>query len=284
MMEEKKKGLSPETMEEVDSLAGWIAVHEDVNGPKLRRLAKCLKTDKAEAVGILVFLWFWGRTNADVHGKILDADREDIELDLESCTKLNIQDVVDALFETGWLDQKEDGLYLHDWEDWQDQWYKAIERRENDKKRKQEERAAKKAAAKAKSADESESEEQGHGEGFLPPDQPGQPPDPEPQTPKYSNEFETFWKAYPRSIDKGMAYKKYQARRKDGYSAEELLAAAQAYASECKRKKTEKEYIKHPKTFLGDAMPFVEYIQKQPAQPAMKPGENPFRRGMIGNG
>ena len=81
-----------------------------------------------------------------------------------------------------------------------------------------------------------------------------------------------------------MAYKKYQTRRKDGYSAEELLAAAQAYASECKRKKTEKEYIKHPKTFLGDAMPFVEYIPKQPAQPALKPGENPFRRGMIGSG
>lgn len=76
----------------------------------------------------------------------------------------------------------------------------------------------------------------------------------------YSDDFEAFWKEYPRKADKGQAYRKYQARIKSGYSSEELLKAAQNYKLECDRKHTQTEYIKHAKTFLGDATPFVDYL------------------------
>lgn len=51
-------------------------------------------------------------------------------------------DVVDALVTTGWIDI-ENGLYIHDWEEWQEQWYKAIEVRERNAARKRKERSLK---------------------------------------------------------------------------------------------------------------------------------------------
>ena len=98
----------------------------------------------------------------------------------------------------------------------------------------------------------------------------------------YTKHFETFWAAYPRKADKGQCYKKYKARLKDGYSPDELLAAATAYSYQCRRQRTEPQFIKHGKTFLGDSMSFTEFIPKMNTQPAEAPrqetGSNPFRR------
>lgn len=84
----------------------------------------------------------------------------------------------------------------------------------------------------------------------------------------YPTDFETFWAEYPKKADKGQAYKKYQARIKSGYSPEELLRAARNYRIECQRKHTNSDYIKHAKTFLGDATPFVDYLPKEDVTPA----------------
>lgn len=79
---------------------------------------------------------------------------------------------------------------------------------------------------------------------------------------KYPASFEDFWKEYPRKVDKGNAHKKYQERIKSGYSPEQLLQAAKNYRMECMKEHTPDKYIKYAKTFLGDATPFVDYIQK----------------------
>lgn len=91
--------------------------------------------------------------------------------------------------------------------------------------------------------------------------------------PKYAPEFESFWSIYPRNLDKGNAFKKYKARLNDGYTPEELLQAAQAYAEECRTARTEEHFIKHPKTFLSEALPFLDYIRKakQAAEPDITP-------------
>lgn len=80
---------------------------------------------------------------------------------------------------------------------------------------------------------------------------------------KYPAGFEEFWKEYPRKVDKGNAYKKYQARIKSGYSPEQLLMAARNYRMECMREHTPDKYIKHAKTFLGDATPLEDYLPKK---------------------
>ena len=95
---------------------------------------------------------------------------------------------------------------------------------------------------------------------------------------KYKKGFLDFWEVYPRKVDKGNAYKKYNARIIDGYSDGDLLLAATNYAEQCKREKTEAKFIKHPKTFLSDAMPFVDYLEKRDKKQkaSVKDGENPF--------
>jgi len=265
----------------------WISVHESVDGPKLRNLYKQLGCSKFEALGILNFLWIWGLTNAEKDGLILYADKEDIERYLYgvgSGCKLSPRQVVDALFETGWIDQTPSGLYLHDWEMWQDQWYKAKERRESDARRKRESRKNKPPEPKPEEVEEKkadapaashEDNPQDKAEGKT--EEPA--PEAQPAESKYIPAFEQFWSVYPRKEEKGAAYKKYNARLKDGYSEEELLKAAEGYAIQCKRLRTEKRYIKHPKTFLSDSLPFLDFLPKRDQQQASgqeQEPQNPF--------
>ena len=77
----------------------------------------------------------------------------------------------------------------------------------------------------------------------------------------YPDGFNAFWEAYPRKKEKGASYEKYKARLNDGYSPEELHEAAKAYARECASRHTEEKYIKLPKTFLGPATPFTDYLR-----------------------
>jgi len=118
----------------------WIAVHEQINGSKLRELRKKVDCSKCEAIGILVSLWLWGINNADPSGEIRAADREDIAdmLQNDISRKKSAMAVVEALISTGWIDEIDGTLYIHDWGEWQEQWYKALARREKDRQRKRE--------------------------------------------------------------------------------------------------------------------------------------------------
>lgn len=255
----------------------WVSVHDNVIGGKLRELAKEMGCTQEEALGILVSLWIWSLNNADKDGKLMSVDREDVleAFSMKLVSGLKV-DLVDTLVKTRWMDEPEPGvLYIHDWDQWQEQWYKAMERREKDAKRKAESRragAARKPAPVRKPAAPPEPAggvEPSDGEGTLE----------KPKELAYTTAFEEFWAAYPRKIGKGEAYKKYQTRRKDGFSDAELLEAAKNYALDCAKRKTEKEYIKHPKTFLSDNLPFTDYLpKKKPEEPQGLTGsENPFK-------
>lgn len=280
----------------------WLSVHESIDGPKLRRLHKELNCSKFEATGLLVFLWLWGLTNADITGKIRDADKEDIERQLygvgTGCS-IDMKKAVDALIRTGWIDVNPDGLYLHDWDSWQAQWYKAIERRNNDNERKREQREARKALREqaARQSEQANLLTKGdsmevppdipldvplevpkeHPEESLPDATPAPITSPEKSSTPYSVAFEEFWSAYPRKDDKGTAYRKYKTRIKDGFSESQLLSAAKRYAMQCKRQNTEKQYIKQAKTFLSDTLPFLDFLPKPKTEPAPdNPNGNPF--------
>lgn len=249
----------------------WISVHETIKGPKLREFRKRLGCSEFEATGVLVYLWLWGLDNATKDGLILSADEDDIVQFVSYAgagCELDSRAVVRALFDSGWLDWTEGGIYIHDWDVWQEQWYKVKENRERDAKRKRESRRHKPVIKPTADLDIPADN---------PPDSPPetpQTPEPapqdgteKPQDPPYPTPFEDWWTVYPRKIEKGYAYKKYQARRKDGYSDLELLKAAKNYAAQCKKLKTEKQYIKHPKTFLSESLPFLDYLPKRVEQP-----------------
>ena len=238
----------------------WISVHESVVGSKLRLFAKELNASQNEALGLLITLWLWGIHNADRYGKIVGATKSDVAKVIYSGLndKLHPIDSVDALIKTNWIDIDEDGLYIHDWNEWQKQWYKAIDVRDKDRERKRKEKLrqnesdASKKTEKASSADK--------------------------QTDKaYSTDFEDFWNVYPRKVGKGEAYKKYLARLNDGWSPEQLLQSAKKYRSQVVNERTEEKYIKHAKTFLSENTPFADYLTKTERQ-VSKPveEENPY--------
>lgn len=249
----------------------WISVHEQVLGGKLRSLAKEIGCSQNEALGMLVRLWLWGINNADKEGLISWADKDDIAevLNIGIDKKYDPKDVVDAMVATNWIDI-DNGLYIHDWEEWQEQWYKAIQVREKDAARKREERRLKRLAEKEKSENQPEPKKESNEKGMeeiLPKPRlttsSAQAEKGKTQTSPYPKEFEKFWAVYPRKVGKGEAYKKYNARLNDGWSEAELLEAATNYAAKVNREKTESKYIKHAKTFLSDSTPFTDYITEK---------------------
>ena len=263
----------------------WISVHTGIDGPKLREFRKKLKCSKFEATGILVYLWFWGLENAEKDGRILHADREDVEECLIGSSvgcKIAPNSIVDALVETGWIDETDNGLYIHDWEIWQEQWYKAKERREKDAKRKRESRKRDNSKQSGMSEDSPADSPKDTKDTVTVGKSESEKSDEAPKEKKkdeYSKGFSLFWEAYPRKIGKAEAYKKYKTRLKDGWSDEELLEAAKNYAIQCKKLRTEPQYIKHPKTFLSDSTPFTDYLPNKqlPLVPHEEPdGSNPF--------
>lgn len=265
------------------------SIYKSIDGPKLRRLYKALGCSKPEAIGILYFLWDWGLDNADEDGILVGLGKDDVSRYLYGVSldcRLNMDDVVDALVATGWLDETGDGLVLHDWYDWQGPYYRAKERRKKDAARKAEERRiTRRIEAQATQAvpasplsepsvtqEEEPVQESMFGAAEIKPVRTRA----EPVKPGYAEGFLQFWEAYPRKLGKGDAYKKYQARRKDGFSDEELIQSAKNYAAECRSRRTEKEYIKHPKTFLSDSLPFTDYLPKNDDKPKTQQSGNPF--------
>lgn len=268
----------------------WISVHEQVIGGKLRNLAKEIGCSQNEALGLLIRLWLWGINNANKEGFIVGADKADVAdiLNIGIDKRYASDVVVEAMINTGWIDIA-NGLYIHDWEEWQEQWYKAIGLRERDAARKREERKRSRLQNEAGRKEDAISQEPAP-EMILSPAVEDSPT-PEPEKPKKAAAeertpaFEEFWKVYPRKEGKGEAYKKYKARLKDGYSEEELLEAATNYAGRCARERTEKKYIKMAKTFLSDSLPFVDYIKKQSqseARQGQADGVNPFGQFLKG--
>lgn len=254
----------------------WISVDQKLIGKKLRQLYKAIGCSQNEAIGILISLWLWGIDNADADGLLVSADFEDIESSFSSGLADGIagKTVVEKLIETGWIDFTGGQYFLHDWEEWRFYYNRYMREKKSNQERQNRYKARKRENAESNVNDNVTNDVQS--EETVPADDPQEP---KKQESKYGVDFEDFWKSYPRKVDKGQAYKKYSARRKDGFSAEELKAAAENYRKQCERQKTEQQYIKHAKTFLGESLSFAEYIPKSQEQEiSQSAGGNPFRR------
>lgn len=254
----------------------WISVDQKLIGGKLRSLYKAIGCSQNEAIGTLISLWLWGIDNAEADGLMMSADREDIKQSFQSglSKDLDADMVMDCLIESGWIDEVDGQLYLHDWGEWRAYYNRYIKDRKGNRERQ--------ARFKAKHRDSEWDSESNAIDNVT--DNVTESGDPESekklsrkeeQEAKHGKDFEEFWGVYPKKVDKGEAFKKYKARRNDGYSAEEILAAAMAYKAECERKHTEKQYIKHAKTFLGPSLSFTEYIPRNSQEKESAPAQVP---------
>lgn len=80
----------------------------------------------------------------------------------------------------------------------------------------------------------------------------------------YTDEFEEFWKHYPRRIEKKAAYRAWKIQLKKKVSSSDMIQAAINYLNYCRQNGTGEQFIKHASTFLGPDKPFEEYINGSP--------------------
>lgn len=83
----------------------------------------------------------------------------------------------------------------------------------------------------------------------------------------YSNDFEQFWSLYPRRVDKKKAYKSFKTAVKN-HPVNIILDGTKKYAQQVQ--KTEKQYIKHPSTFLNNES-FIDGYEQPSEQPILQP-------------
>ena len=81
---------------------------------------------------------------------------------------------------------------------------------------------------------------------------------------EYTQDFESFWKIYPRKVEKHKAFKCWQKLLKEGVKPTHLKVCADNYAGACDALKTEPQFIKHPATFLGPDKPYEDYRVSTP--------------------
>lgn len=252
----------------------WISIHDTIDGPKLRDLYKTLGISKFEATGMLVFLWQWGLQNADESGCLISIDREDVERFMHGASAGCSADegaIFEALLKTGWIDEEDGKLYLHDWSLWQKEWYKYKTKLKKDAERKR--RIARSISSEKKNKPVEKKPE-------IPTEVPSETPAETPvekrkrQKIGYTDEFTRFWEVYPRTDRKSEAFECFLARIKNGVAPEDMISAAEAYAAKCKRDRTQPKYIMQAKTFLGVHLNFMDYVKQKPVQEKIE--GNPF--------
>ncbi len=237
----------------------WIKMRTDLlTSPKVVRMSSALKADRFRIVGGLLSVW-----------SLFDSHSTDGTLSgytLESLDDLAAwKGFSEAMVAVGWLECDGDDISLPRFEAHNGA---SSKRRALDSSRK---RGVRKVSAS--DADEMRTREEKRREeekeiNPLPPaggDQGG-------KGSKYSDDFEAFWREYPkrdRASSKPDAWKAWGARLKDGVDPQDLIRAAANYrADQMAKGKVGTEYVKLPSTFLGKGEHWKPYQGQQPeAQP-----------------
>jgi hypothetical protein len=110
----------------------WIELHQGLR--EHRKLFACadeLKVDRMKMVGILVCIWLWALDNAS-SGSLDGISNRTIARVCDWPEK-KADGLIAALVKTGWLDDSDGILTIHDWTDYAG---KLMERREKDRERK----------------------------------------------------------------------------------------------------------------------------------------------------
>lgn len=220
----------------------------------------------------LLDLWINTAMN---HPKGILTDMDEYDIAIEAGYTGDAHKFVDALLVCGLLEQHNDGnYYIHDWDEHQRYVMFAPERSEK-AKRAVEIRENKRTSKKANEIISNEVlDDLKVGFSLSPSPDPSPSPNPSPSPKpkpspkkvknKNNNEqldlFEEFYKAYPRDKEKSVAKKNWIARMNDKEDPHDIIKAAYAFAQECKKMRTQEQFIKHPATFISSTNVWKDYL------------------------
>lgn len=241
----------------------WIESHQEVGRhPKTKKLARLLGVSLPAAVGHLHYLWWWALDFAQ-DGLLDKYDAEDIADALQWDGDAN--QLVEALISSGYIDDTEDGLVVHDWAEYAG---KLLERRAKDRARK---RAAAEAAGVPESVRRSSDGNDEEADGVLNascvtnqptvPNQPNttnstepnrtEPHQPDGDPPLQERRFAEFWKAYPNKVGKAGCLKAWKKLKPSAELFDKIMEALTKQKASEKWQREGGRFIPNPLTWLN---------------------------------
>lgn len=239
----------------------YIQAHQSLKDHrKILALSDALDIPEAYSIGLCVSLWMWSLDNAP------DAILPDSVRAIERAAGWTGESgaFVSAMERVGFLDRTDDALILHDWFDYAGN---LLLKREKNAERQRIMRVRN--AHVTRDNDVTTDDGHAHVTGLEKSREENQKTcvdveNAQAQTEAvddtYPDEFEQFWDAYPRRLEKKRALRVWKTRRKEGVPAADMTIAAQRYAEQCRREGRDITKIKHAGTFLGPDRAFEDYI------------------------
>ena len=230
----------------------WIESHQGLaRHLKTKRLARKLEISVPAVIGHLHLLWWWAMDNLP-NGRVSDLEPEDIAD--EMMWTGNAKNLIDSLIDVGFIDRLDDGLYIHDWQDYIG---RLLDKRKADADRKRTSRESSNGRPMEKTRTGVGNPKDGAGNRTVPN-----------STIKDIPQFDEFWSIYPRKIEKTDALSAWNNAIKRGGVAEDIYKAVEVYKSEIKKDKTETSFIKHPASFLNkdrwkEKLIVVDHVKKK---------------------
>lgn len=247
----------------------WIESHQELwRHPKTKKLARLLGVSVPAAVGHLHGLWYWALDFAQ-DGSLAKYEPEEIAdavlWDGEA------SDLVNALIASGYIDQGDDGLHLHDWHDYAGRLLEQRElQREANRERQRRYREKKNSVTL-----QSHVSNALHNADITECNAPTVPNTTKPTVPNITDttipytpdgddgevkekpqdlqekRFEEFWKAYPKKTGKKAALKAWKKVKPDTDLFNRIMKAVEAAKRSRQWQRDNGQYIPYPTTWLN---------------------------------
>ena len=272
----------------------WIESHQEVGRhPKTKKLARRLGVSLPAAVGHLHYLWWWALDFAQ-DGILEKYDSDDLAEALE--WDGDGDKLLEALIESGFIDETEHGLMIHDWGIYAG---KLLERRAKDRDRK---RKAAEAVGVPETFRRSSDGIDAEGAENLKENFVTQPtvPNPTNQTvpnstkptnqssepPLQERRFAEFWEEYPKKVGKKAAQTSWNKIKPDTELFERIISAVATAKRSEQWNKENGRYIPNPATWLNqgrwdDELPLSPTIPQQSRGNAGKPNTRAILESII---
>jgi len=259
----------------------WVSVHDGVvDHPKTRKLAALLGCTRHEAIGILVSLWQWSLHNADRDGVIQNATEDDIADGImyrpssgmsagqsDGHSMKSSRKLLNSLVDAGWIDVGNDDVFiLHDWDEWQTEWFKYLDKLDADRRRKRDTRErARNVGGVSSGMSVGQSDGKAHGNPPVTITQPNHNQDINKTPPSpplgeatardnpnlQTKRFDEFWAMYPKKVAKGAALKSWGRIKPTKELFIKMLGTLSAAKASADWKRENGRFIPNPATWLN---------------------------------
>jgi len=262
----------------------WIELHQELREhKKMFKCAEALNISRVEMIGTLVCLWLWALDNAE-DGSLADVSNRTIAC-VCGFPEKKAQKLVDALFQTGFLDKDEERncYVIHDWNEYAG---KLMERRKNDRERKKNSAGKKKTSAGIPSEFHGSSTENPalpyHNRTITVPNIPTACNNTQVGTGDGGEDaredgrlFTAFWAAYPATgaVDRERAWEAWKKLNPDEERAGEILSSLEAWKKSRRWREDGWEYIPNAANFLEPGRGYIDRVPASyvPTGGAVKP-------------